>query len=203
MTLSFIERMAHQLKFQPSVDLQGGDGECQAVDETGRAVGQKAKVCHGNVISFNAAYIDEAKSHIESGDDYAAALFYFRAATTFLHEFAHAAHNTVFGPHTHVFFGDEAAAEVGFAYENYLFGGIPCWTEDQFYLRNWPCPYWQDTYEAGKRRFGLRKAITNNNRLWLVLSDGIQAMYTADFWRNVAEEVYPFMLWTLDEIATA
>ena len=203
-TRSFLESLAERVSFccdAGSPEIQGCEGACNYVDETGVEDGPGA-VCCRSVIYFRPLLIDMAKKRVAQRNESALRVIYFRLAVVFLHELTHAAVHELFGPRKRAYFQDEPTSEVGFAYENYMFGGVPRWRHADLYLRNWPSRYLQDDYTKSDCLFGVRDQIVDEDMLWLVNAESIDRFYCVDFWRQGIDIAHPFRLSQLTEIAT-
>ncbi|KAK6439504.1 hypothetical protein LTR95_004290 [Oleoguttula sp. CCFEE 5521] len=118
---------------------------------------------------------------------------WFRLAKTILHELAHAATRFAFR-HTYngrgrigePFFRDEAAAEVGKAYENYIFGGYiesPAGHNVSIRLGDWPSEGMQRAYSRnGKRGLPTRGPLAAEENLCNVPVEHLSRLFRCSFW---------------------
>ncbi|KAK6438908.1 hypothetical protein LTR95_004882 [Oleoguttula sp. CCFEE 5521] len=123
---------------------------------------------------------------------------WFHIATTLLHELAHAAVDFAYRGRvrkgcrvSQVFFMEEPCAEAGFAYETYVFGGVPyvrdygsdTWVK----FNSWPSQDICRQYDE-ETKIGLRKGITErgdvpeNTSYFRTPWDEVSRFFKASFW---------------------
>nr|OQO28399.1 hypothetical protein B0A51_04892 [Rachicladosporium sp. CCFEE 5018] len=123
---------------------------------------------------------------------------WFHIATTLLHELAHAAVNFAYRGRlrkgcrvSQVFFMEEPCAEAGFAYETYVFGGLPYFRDYGLHtwvkFNSWPSQAICRQYEEETEN-GLRKGITErgdvpeNTSYFRTPWDEVGRFFKASFW---------------------
>lgn len=195
----FMDDLSENVMFAPA-ELVNEDGRCglRKVDQTDR--GDAIKKC---VIEFNVDYVLIAKALSQSGSADDVRRHYFRWAIIVLHELAHAVEFFLFDEEYEIFLEDEPAAELGFAYENYLLGGIPRFLKhtDLILLRNWPCPALHEEYTNTGDKFVLRAELIDTTVQCLVANEELDKFFDPAFWQSqVSVGSKPFHLGQLTEV---
>lgn len=109
---------------------------------------------------------------------------YFKLLELLLHELAHAAVTFLNDTGEDRYFRQEAVKETGFAYINYLFGGIPNVEDSLAVVSQWPARRHTVAYDSEPEPLAVRGDIPKLIGSFHVLDAEIAKYFAAAFWRQ-------------------
>ena len=199
-TLKWLEELAERIFFCPQ--LPDGFPPVSGVTGPSHHCGLGTQEGRHSLISLDKSLVLAVRS--SDLDDKDAQLNDLRLAVTIVHEVAHAGNRLLRGDGKgEMFFEDEETNEIGFAYENFLFGGtLEIWWTGDITVTAWPHHNLHEAHGATRTR--QRRKPVGPDQISLVRENGIDKFFRAAFWEMQSDDTgRPLVLSTMKRTVPA